>query len=225
VKVLLVEDDQKIAEFITDGLELEGWQVKHHSNGRLGLHAAQQGDYDIIIADIMMPEMDGLTMISKLRSSGTNTPVIILSAKISVDDRIQGLQEGGDDYLTKPFAMAELIIRMQVLMRRLNSSSQRIFTCADLELDTQTRSIRRGSTLIELQPKEYALLEYMIKRKEKIITRKMIMENVWDYSFDPGTNVVDARMCKLRDKIDRDYETKLIHTVRGAGYTLKKVNK
>ncbi len=221
MKALLVEDDKKIASFVIEGLQKAGWTVLHSSNGRQGLSEIAQSEFDVIIADIMMPEMDGLTMIAKLRESGSSIPVIILSAKNTVDDRVKGLQEGGDDYLVKPFAMAELEARMQVLLRRGNSSQERFLKCADLEVDLRERTVRRGPQEIILQPREYALLEYMIKRQTKIVTRRMIMENVWNYSFDPQTNVVDARMCKLRDKVDRGFEKQLIHTVRGAGYLMK----
>ncbi|MCH2207881.1 MAG: response regulator transcription factor [Lentisphaerales bacterium] len=221
MNILLVEDDLKIADFIQEGLQQQGWSLCHRQNGRQGLHSAQNSSYDLIIADLMMPEMDGLTMIGKLRQQNNQTPVIILSARNSVDDRVLGLEKGGDDYLVKPFAMAELIARIQVINRRRLNSNELFLKCADLELDIQNRLVRRGSKNIELQPKEYALLEYMLRRKDKIITRRMIMENVWHYSFDPGTNVVDARLCKLRDKVDRGFCTKLIHTIRGAGYTIK----
>lgn len=224
MNILLVDDDDIVAELIISSLSHEGFEVTRCSNGRQGLHEVIEGDFQLIIADLMMPEMDGLTMIDKLRAQKINTPVIILSAKNSVDDRITGLQQGGDDYMVKPFAMAELIARVQVLLRRFNNSIELILTCADLTLDIQNRTVHRGNSLIDLQPKEYALLEYMLRRKGNIITRRMIMENVWHYSFDPGTNVVDARMCKLRDKIDRNFNQKLIHTVRGAGYTLRDKN-
>lgn len=224
MNILLVDDDDIVAELIISSLSHEGFEVTRCSNGRQGLHEVIEGDFQLIIADLMMPEMDGLTMIDKLRAQKINTPVIILSAKNSVDDRITGLQQGGDDYMVKPFAMAELKARVQVLLRRFNNSIELILTCADLTLDIQNRTVHRGNSLIDLQPKEYALLEYMLRRKGNIITRRMIMENVWHYSFDPGTNVVDARMCKLRDKIDRNFNQKLIHTVRGAGYTLRDKN-
>ena len=220
MKILLAEDDAAIADFIKKGLESSGWQVSHSSDGRQGLVEAENGDFDVIVADIMMPKMDGLTMISKLRESGCGVPVIILSARNTVDDRVRGLQKGGDDYLVKPFAMAELEARIKVMLRRNQRQEERFYRCADLEVDIKERSVRRGSEEIYLQPREYALLEYLIKRQGRIITRRMIMENVWNYSFDPQTNVVDARMCKLRDKIDRDFKLSLIKTVRGAGYTM-----
>ena len=221
MKALLVEDDKKISQFINEGLTQAGWTVTHCSNGLQGLSEVDKNDFDIIVADIMMPKMDGLTMISRLRASGNTIPVIILSAKNTVDDRVKGLQEGGDDYLVKPFAMAELTARMQALFRRGNGVAERIFNCGDLEVDIKERTAKRGSQTIDLQPKEYLLLEYLIRRQGQIVTRRMIMENVWNYSFDPGTNVVDARMCKLRDKLDRGFENQLIHTVRGAGYIMK----
>ena len=224
MNILLVEDDSKISDQIREALSQQSWHVKHCSNGRQGLQEIAEGNYHIVISDLMMPEMDGLTMIDKLREQGVSIPVMILSAKNTVDDRVEGLLKGGDDYLTKPFAMTELIARVQVLIRRANSSIELSLSCADLIIDTQARTVQRGSTKIELQPKEYALLEYMLRRKGKIITRRMIMENVWHYNFDPGTNVVDARLCKLRDKIDRNFSPKLIHTIRGAGYTLRDQN-
>ena len=165
MKVLLVEDDPKISDFIREGLSHEGWSVKTCSNGLQGLNTASKEDIDIIVADIMMPKMDGLTMISKLREVGNSIPVIILSAKNTVDDRVKGIQEGGDDYLVKPFAMAELIVRMQSLFRRSNTIGERHFSCADLEVDIKERTAHRNSELIDLQPKEYALLEYLIRRQ------------------------------------------------------------
>jgi two-component system, OmpR family, response regulator len=221
MKVLLVEDDKKIASFIIEGLQQVGWQVSHSANGRQGLSAVLSDDFDVIIADIMMPEMDGLAMIGQLRNSGCETPVIILSAKNTVDERVVGLQQGGDDYLVKPFAMAELEARMQILIRRGNNVEERIIRCADLEVDIRTRTVCRDNESIELQPREYALLEYLIKRQGKVVTRRMVMENVWNYSFDPQTNVVDARMCKLREKVDKGFACQLISTVRGAGYIIK----
>lgn len=219
MKALVVEDDTKTIGILVEGLEESGWTVETAENGKKGLINAKRNLYDVIITDLMMPEMGGLEMIGRLRGDDVQTPVLVLSAKDTVDDKVKALKEGGDDYMVKPFAMAELVVRLEVLTRR--SDSERIIKFEDLEVDTKSRLVKRANGEIELQPREYALLEYLIKRQGKLVTRKMIVENVWNYSFFPSTNIVDSRLCRLRRKIDGDYDNKLIHTVRGGGYTLR----
>jgi heavy metal response regulator len=220
--VLIVEDDNKIASFIQKGLKQAGYAVDHVTDGEEGLSMAQISPYDVAIVDIMLPGMDGLSLIEALRRKGVDTPVIILSAKRSVDDRIKGLKAGGDDYLTKPFSFSELLARVQALMRRASrSSSPMDLEAGDLRVDLLTREVVRGDMQIELQPREYSLLEYMLRNKGTVLSKTMILEHVWDFNFDPQTNVVDVLVSRLRSKIDRDFEKKLIHTLRGVGYVLK----
>jgi len=222
MRILLVEDDVKIASFILKGLKEAGFAVNHAVDGQSGLYLAMSEAYDAAIIDIMLPKLDGLTVIEELRGQGINTPVIILSAKRSIDDRIKGLQKGGDDYLTKPFSFSELLARVQALIRRASrvpkSSSLAV---ADLTMNLLTREVKRGGKKIELQPREFAMLEYLMRNWETIVSKTMILEHVWDYNFDPKTNVIEAQICKLRDKIDKGFRTKLIHTIRGVGYVLK----
>lgn len=220
--VLLVEDDVKIATFVTKGLKESGYVVDHFINGNEGLAAAKQESYDAGVIDIMLPGIDGLSIIDELRSSNINLPVLILSAKRSVDDRVRGFDTGGDDYLTKPFAFSELLARLQALIRRANHIVEpNHITVHDLSIDIRTRKVKRGETKIVLQPREFSLLEYLMRNADRIVSKSMIMEHVWDYNFDPHTNVVEARVCRLREKIDKDFETPLIHTIRGVGYVLK----
>jgi len=222
MRVLLVEDDLKIASFITKGLKAAGFAVDHASDGEEGLHMALTEPYDTAIIDIMLPELDGLTLIQRMRRERVNTPVIILSAKGSIDDRVRGLQTGGDDYLTKPFSFSELLARVQALMRRAGDISEPTrLSVGDLSMNLLTREVFRGKRKIELQPREFSLLEYLMRNAERVVSKTMIMEHVWDYNFDPQTNVVEARICRLRDKIDKGFTTKLIHTVRGVGYVLR----
>jgi two-component system OmpR family response regulator len=222
VRILLIEDDVKVASWVTRGLKEAGFTVDLAADGEEGLHRALTETYDTAIVDIMLPKLDGLSLIEELRRQKVSTPILILSAKRSVDDRVQGLQRGSDDYLTKPFALSELLARVQALIRRASAASEpNSLVVGDLSLDLITRVVRRGDKEIPLQPKEFALLEYLARNAGKVVSRTMIMEHVWDYNFDPMTNVVDARICKLRDKIDRDFGTKLLHTVWGAGYVLK----
>ncbi|OQY51329.1 MAG: DNA-binding response regulator [Desulfobacteraceae bacterium 4572_89] len=181
--------------------------------------------YDTLIIDIMLPEMDGFSLIRKLRDHKNNTPIIVLSARGRVDDRVKGLEAGADDYLTKPFSFTELLARVQALIRRAGNVAEPVsLSYGDLSVDIVKRQVRREKDLIELQPLEFSLLEYLLRNKERVVSKTMIMEHVWNYNFDPMTNVVEARICRLRDKIDKDYPVKLIHTVRGAGYVLKKQN-
>lgn len=224
MRVLLIEDDRNIADFVLRGLREEGFAVDHVDNGEDGLHMGLTEPYDAAIVDLMLPRLDGLSVIRRLRAESRATPVIILSAKGSVDDRVQGLQSGGDDYLTKPFAIAELIARVQALIRRSSGiADPTAIQVADLKIDLLGREVRRGGERIDLQPKEYALLEYLMRNAGRVVTKTMIIEHVWNYNFDPGTNVVEARVCRLRDKIDKPYGQKLIQTIRGAGYVLKEV--
>ncbi|MCP4344309.1 MAG: response regulator transcription factor [Desulfobacterales bacterium] len=222
MRILLIEDDLKIASFILKGMKEAGFAIDHAANGEDGLHLAVTEPYDAAIIDLMLPKLDGLSIIENLRTQKINTPVIILSAKRTLDDRILGLQTGGDDYLTKPFAFTELLARVQALIRRASGTSEPTYLeIGGLSLNLVTREVARDNKKINLQPREFALLEYLMRNKEKVVTKTMIMEHVWDYNFDPGTNVVEARICKLREKIDKGFEIKLIHTVYGAGYVLK----
>jgi len=222
MKILLIEDDKKTAQFIIKGLNQEGYVVDHADNGLDGLLLAAGGTYDAAIVDIMLPKMDGLTAIEEMRSRKIDFPVLILSARRSVDDRVKGLQKGGDDYLVKPFAFSELLARLQALIRRSNVSQNRnAFTVGNLKVDILKRRVFLGDEEVVLQPKEYALLEYLIRNAGHIVSKTMIMEHVWDYNFDPQTNVVEARICRLREKIEPESNKKLIHTVRGMGYVLE----
>ena len=222
MRILVVEDDLKIAQFIQKGLKSSGFAIDHATTGNQGLEMAFSAPYDTLVVDIMLPELDGISLIKKIRAARNNTPVIILSARNRVDDRVKGLQAGADDYLTKPFAFSELLARIQALIRRVGNVIDPVnLSYADLSLDILKRQVKRKNETIELQPLEFSLLEYLLRNKERVVSRTMIMEHVWDYNFDPMTNVVEARICRLRDKIDKDYEPKLIHTVRGAGYVLK----
>jgi len=222
MRLLLVEDDLKLASFISKGLKEAGFAVDHCADGEDGLHMASTEPYDAAIIDIMLPKLDGLSLIDELRKIRNNTPVIILSAKRSVDDRIRGLQAGGDDYLVKPFSFAELLARVQALIRRTSGTSEpTTLVVGDLSMDLRTRKVTRGGKKIDLPPLEFSLLEYLMRNAGNVVSKTMIMEHVWDYNFDPQTNVVEVRICKLRDKIDKDFEEKLIHTVYGAGYVLE----
>jgi len=222
MRILLVEDDVKIASFIVKGLKAAGYAVDHARDGEEGLHMALTEPYDTAIIDIMLPKRDGLSLIEKIRREKIRTPVIILSAKSSIDDRVKGLQTGGDDYLTKPFAFSELLARVQALIRRAGGLAEPTrLMVGDLSINLLTREVTRGDRKIELKPTEFSLLEYLMRSAERVVSKTMIMEHVWNYDFDPQTNVVEARICRLRDKIDRDFDKKLIHTIRGVGYVLK----
>jgi len=222
MKILLIEDDIKIAEFIIKGLRASGYAVCHEKTGNQGLEIALLENFDTLVVDIMLPGIDGISLVKKVRQKSINTPIIILSARDRIDDRVKGLEAGADDYLTKPFAFSELLARIQALLRRAGGIIEpaRLF-CEDLFLDIQKRQVVRANQRIELQPMEFSLLEYLLRNKERVVSKIMIMEHVWDYNFDPMTNVVEARICKLRDKVDKGFETKLIHTIRGAGYVLR----
>ena len=222
MKILLIEDDIKIAEFIIKGLKASGFVVDHEIRGDTGLDVALLESYDLLIVDIMLPGMDGLTLVKTLRVKNVSTPIIILSARDRIDDRVKGLEFGADDYLTKPFAFSELLARIQALIRRAGGIVEpaKLF-CEDLFLDIQKREVIREGHRIDLQPMEFSLLEYLLRSKGRVVSKIMIMEHVWNYNFDPMTNVVEARICKLRDKVDKGYSNKLIHTIRGAGYVLR----
>ena len=222
MRILVVEDDLKIAQFIQKGLKSSGFAVDHAVTGTKGFEMAFEEPYDTMVVDIMLPQLDGISLIKMIRKRENNTPVIILSARDRVDDRVKGLQAGADDYLTKPFAFSELLARVQALIRRAGNITDPVnLSYADLNVDILKRQVKRGSEIIELQPLEFSLLEYLLRNRERVVSKTMIMEHVWNYSFDPMTNVVEARICRLRDKIDKGYDPKLIHTIRGAGYVLK----
>ncbi len=217
-----MEDDNRAAAFVTRGLREAGYQVEHTLEGREGLDMALNRDYAAAVVDLMLPGLDGMSLIAEIRGRGNDLPIIILSAKGELGDRIKGLETGADDYLTKPFAFAELLARLQAVMRR--ASGQREPTrlkVADLSLDLLSRKVERAGNPIDLQPKEFALLEYLMRNSGRVVSKTMIMENVWDYNFDPQTNVVEARVCRLRGKVDRGAQNKLIHTIKGVGYVLK----
>ncbi len=220
MRILVVEDDAKIASFVVNGLKQSGFAVDHCADGEEAHVFATTTSYDAAILDIMLPKLDGLSLLRQLRKEGIRTPVIILSAKASVDDRVKGLQAGGDDYLTKPFAFSELLARVQALIRRSTDASEPTkLTVGDLSLDLLNREVRRGAEKIDLQAREFSLLEYLMRHAGRVVTKTMILEHIWDYSFDPQTNVVDVLVSRLRSKIDRD--KKLVHTIRGVGYVLK----
>lgn len=222
MRILLVEDDVKIASFIVKGLRSAGYAVDHAPDGEKGLHLALTEPYDAAVIDLMLPVLNGLSLIGELRAQKANTPILILSAKGSVDDRVRGLQTGADDYLTKPFAFSELLARIQALIRRAGSISDPTrLIVGDLSVNLLTREVFRKEERIHLQPLEFSLLEYLMRNAGRIVSKTMIMEHVWDYNFDPQTNVVEARISRLRDKIDRGFEPKLIQTVRGVGYVLR----
>lgn len=222
MRILLVEDDIKIASFIVKGLKAAGYAIDHAADGEEGLNLALTEPYDTAIIDIMLPKRDGLSLIEEMRKNKIHTPVIILSAKGSVDDRVKGLQTGGDDYLTKPFAFSELLARVQALIRRASGATEpTTLSASELSMNLLTREVKRKDQQIELQPMEFSLLEYLMRNIGRVVSKTMIMEHVWDYNFDPQTNVVEARICRLRDKVDRDFDKKLIHTIRGVGYVLK----
>ena len=219
MRLLLVEDDEETASYIVSGLREAGFAVDHVPDGETGLHQATSEPYDAAVVDIMLPRLDGLTLIEELRREKIALPVLILSAKRSVDDRVRGLQTGGDDYMTKPFAFSELLARVQALIRRSSGVSEpHQLKVGDLSMNLITRQVTRGNERIDLQPLEFSLLEYLMRNAGNVVTKTMIMEHVWDYNFDPHTNVVEVRICRLRDKIDKNFEQNLIQTVRGVGY-------
>jgi two-component system, OmpR family, response regulator len=221
-KLLLVEDDATTADYIVKGLTEEGFTVDRADNGRDGFFHASDGSYDAIILDRMLPAMDGMAVLGALRAARIETPVIILSALGSADDRVAGLTAGSDDYLVKPFAFAELLARVRLLVRggRGGAAIETMLSCNDLEMDLLSRKVKRGTVTIELQPREFRLLEYLMRHIDQVVTRTMLLEGVWDYHFDPGTNVIDVHVSRLRRKLDEGGAQPLLHTVRGAGYRL-----
>jgi two-component system, OmpR family, response regulator len=222
VTVLLVEDDDVIAEFVARGLHEAGFAVDRAADGEEGLELALRRAYDAAVVDLMLPRRDGLSLIDELRRRGRRTPVLILSARRTVDDRVLGLQTGGDDYLVKPFAFSELLARLQALVRRASGQAEPTrLEVGALSLDLLTREVEREGRRLELRPREYALLEHLMRNAGRVVSRTAILSRVWGYSFDPHTNAVDVLVSRLREKIDRDFETKMLRTVRGAGYVLK----
>lgn len=222
MKVLLVEDDVDIATFVSRGLKEAGYVVDTFLDGSIGMERAISGLYDIVILDLMLPGKDGLTILTEMRRENINTPVLILSARRSVDDRVKGLKAGGDDYLVKPFVLAELLVRLEALIRRGGrASAAQEMRIADLSIDPLTRKVTRNEQNIELQPREYALLEFLMRNADVVVTKTLILEKVWGYNFDPQTNVVDVLVSRLRSRIDKGFPKKLIRTVRGVGYVLE----
>lgn len=223
VRILVVEDDKKIASFVSNGLKQSGFAVDHCADGEEALALASATPYDAAIVDVMLPKLDGLKLVETLRREGVRTPVIFLSAKGSVEDRVKGLQAGGDDYLAKPFSFAELLARVQAIIRRTTQSGAEPtrLTAGDLTLDLLTREVTRAGQKIELQPREFALLEYLMRNAGKVVTKALILEHIFDYSFDPQTNVIDVLVHRLRSKVDKEFPKKLIQTYRGIGYALK----
>ncbi|CAO3353945.1 Two-component transcriptional response regulator SMc02366, LuxR family [Azospirillum palustre] len=222
MKILVIEDDRQAASYLAKGLKEAGHVVDVANDGKEGLFLAGAEHYDVMVVDRMLPGRDGLSLVQVLRAAGNDTPVLFLSALGSVDDRVKGLKAGGDDYLTKPFAFSELLARIEVLVRRRGAAQpQTRLSVGDLELDLLSRSVRRAGKAIDLLPREFSLLEYLMRNAGSVVTRTMMLENVWDYHFDPQTNVIDVHIARLRQKIDKDFPTPLIHTVRGAGYSLR----
>jgi len=222
MRVLVIEDDIEAAGYLVKGLSESGHRVDHAANGEDGLTAALDEHYDVLVVDRMLPGRDGLSVIRALREAAVTTPALILSALGEVDDRVQGLRAGGDDYLTKPFAFSELLARIDALLRRNQAEQvQTYLKVGDLELDRLRRTVQRATTPIALQPREFRLLEYLMTHAGQVVTRTMLLENVWDYHFDPQTNVIDVHISRLRSKIDKEYSRPLLHTVRGAGYCLR----
>ncbi|SEL88148.1 two component transcriptional regulator, winged helix family [Sphingomonas palmae] len=221
-KILLVEDDASTADFIAKGLGEEGFVVDRATNGRDGLFHATDGSYHCIVLDRMLPGMDGMAVLAGMRGAGVETPVIVLSALGAPEDRIKGLTGGADDYLTKPFTFAELLARIRLLIRRgaPSNAPDTLLRCDDLEMDLLARRVRRGGKAIDLQPREFRLLEFLLRHVDQVVTRTMLLEGVWDYHFDPGSNVIDVHLSRLRKKVDEGFARPLLHTVRGAGYRL-----
>jgi two-component system, OmpR family, response regulator len=222
VRILVVEDDERIATFVVNGLKQNGFSVDHAADGEQALALFRAVNYDAAVLDIMLPKLDGLSVLRRVRSDKNRTPVLLLSAKASVDNRVSGLQAGGDDYLTKPFAFSELLARVQALIRRATQVAEPTsLSVGDLSMDLLSREVTRGGQKIELQSREFALLELLMRNPGRPITKTMILEHVWDYSFDPQTNVVDVLAHRLRAKLEKGFAERLIHTIRGVGYVLK----
>ena len=222
MKILVIEDDREAADYLSKAFGEAGHTVHIAGDGDKGFALADSGDYDVMVVDRMLPRRDGLSVIAALRSRGDTTPVLILSALGEVDDRVTGLRAGGDDYLTKPYAFSELLARVEVLNRRASSKeAETSYRVGDLELDRLSHAVRRTGREITLQPREYRLLEYLMRHAGQVVTRTMLLENVWDYHFDPQTNVIDVHISRLRGKIEKSFDKPILHTVRGAGYMLK----
>ena len=221
MRILVVEDEQKVANFIRMGLKQEQYAVDIAKDGREGLHLAESVDYDLLILDLMLPGIPGLDLLKRLREHKKTVPVIILTAKGDVDDKVAGLDSGANDYLVKPFALAELSARIRALLRRETTQASNVLRCGDLELDIAGHTVRRSGQEIELKPKEFSLLAYLMHNTGRPVTRTMILEHVWDIHFDSISNVVDVHINSLRNKLDKDFQPQLIHTIRGVGYVLK----
>src|SRR3954466_977289 len=222
MRAVIIEDDVTIAEFVARGLREAGFAVDHAADGETGLELAATGAYDVAIVDLMLPKLDGLGVIAALRRRQVRTPVLILSARHTVDDRVKGLETGGDDYLTKPFAFPELLARVQALVRRsTHAAPVTTLTLEDLEVDLLSRRVTRGGQEIELRPREFTLLEYLLRNADRVVSKTMILSHVWGYQFDPQTNVVDVLVSRLREKIDKPFDRKLLQTMRGVGYVLR----
>ena len=222
MKILVIEDDREAADYLKTALSEAGHNVHTAGDGETGFVLADNGEYDILIVDRMLPQRDGLSVIAGLRARGKTTPVLILSALGEVDDRVTGLRAGGDDYLTKPYATAELLARIEVLHRRSSAKEvETIYRVGDLELDRLSHTAKRGGQEVVLQPREFRLLEFLMRHSGQVVTRTMLLENVWDYHFDPQTNVIDVHISRLRSKIEKGFDKPLLHTIRGAGYVLK----
>jgi len=220
--ILLIEDDKDAAAYLVKGLTESGHLVDHEANGKTGLGQALTGSYDVLLVDRMLPELDGLSIIAAIRAAKINTPTLVLSALGEVDDRVQGLKAGGDDYLTKPYAFSELLARVEALTRRAHPEQQNNkLQLADLEMDLLRHKVTRAGKTIALQPREFRLLEYLLRHTGQVVSRTMLLEQVWDVNFDPQTNVIDVHISRLRNKIDKDQEHPLLHTIRGAGYSLR----
>jgi len=222
MRVLLIEDDQVAASYVVKGLGESGHVADHAPDGETGLNMAREGRYEVLVVDRMLPAMDGLEVIETLRKDGDQTPVLVLSALSEIDQRVEGLRAGGDDYLTKPYAFAELLARVEALARRRDPNAvQTALVLGDLEMDLLARTVRRAGEEIPLQPREFRLLEFLMKHAGQVVTRTMLLEKVWDYHFDPQTNVIDVHISRLRSKIDKPFDRAMLHTVRGAGYRLQ----
>lgn len=222
MRILIIEDDNKTADFVMQGFQQAGFRTERSADGLNGLLKVKTEPYDVVVVDIMLPKLDGFTVIEEIRSAGFTMPIMVLSAKDSVENKIKGLEKGGDDYLAKPFSLAELVVRVQTLLRRTNTSSEpTVLQVADLTLNIVTRKVIRDGKKIDLQPLEYMLLEYLMRNKGRVVSKTTIMEHVWEYNFNTQTNIVESRVCRLREKIDKSFERKLIQTVRGFGYVLE----
>ena len=222
MRILVIEDDRKIASFLVNGFRQNGFAVDHAADGQSGLELGRREHYAVAIVDVMLPKLDGLSLVETLRAEGVRTPVIMLSARSSVDDRIRGLQSGGDDYVTKPFAFSELLARVQSLLRRSQpTEAPAELRAGDMAMNLLTREVTRAGRRLELQPREFGLLELFLRNPGRVLTKTFLLERLWDYSFDPQTNVVDVLVCRLRAKVDRDFGAKAIQTIRGVGYVLK----